>query len=73
MHDKINLWVLQRVLEKHKSAYYIRLHRYTLHRISPSNETDNVHPFYLAPNIKQLFERMDLAYARKTGAPTGSN
>ena len=42
MHDKINLWVLQQVLERHKSVYYIGLNRYTLHRISPSNETDNV-------------------------------
>jgi len=32
------------VRERNKSVCYIRLNRYTLHRISPSNETDNIQP-----------------------------
>lgn len=32
------------MLVRHKSVYYIRLSRYTLHRIPPSNETENTQP-----------------------------
>ena len=43
VHDN-NIWVLKQVLVRNKSVYYIGLNRYTLHRIPPSNETDNVQP-----------------------------
>jgi hypothetical protein len=32
------------VLERHKSVYYIALNWCNLHRMPPSNETDNVQP-----------------------------
>jgi len=35
------------VLERHKSVYYIGLYLYTLHRIRPINETDNVETSFI--------------------------